>query len=785
MPEQRIIHLHKRMRDTVPSVSIERAKLVTDFYRKPTMDSVTVHRAKMLQYLLENVSIYIDEEALIVGNHGSRYRSAPVFPEISAWLRDEIDLFETRSADPFIFVGNEKEELREILNEWEGSTFQDLVNDQMTELELNVANSETVTIGCRQLSTGCHYPDYEKLMKIGYKGVINECEERIKKISEDNVENIRNKENLRAMIITLEAAIVFAHRYAIYAQELAEQCLEEKRKDRLEKIAQVCMKIPENPPESLHEALQLIWFTHLIIQIENLGQNHGFGRMDQYLFPLYKKDLQNGVTREYELSLIEEFRIKCAEILILRTKAEAESYAGCPMWFQLTIGGITKDGKDACNDLTDLILESVEDMETAMPTISYRFHKKQNHNTFRKALRIVQKGSSHPAFYNDDVCIPTILSTGASIKDARSYSIFACIEANVPGKTDFNPSIGYLCSTKILELTLHNGYDPLSKKQLGPKTGNPSEFSSIEDVMLAYKKQQDFFMRLWMNAINKIISFHSQMMPTIFASAMIEDCIVQGKLLQQGGAKYKITATSLNGFANTVDSFAAIEKIIFEERKITMDELIHLLDTNFKDQESMRQLLLNHAPKYGNDDNYVDKYALWLSELYADECEMMKDARGGIYTGIITSQSYNVVQGKYVGATPDGRFAYTTLADNASPAMGRDCKGPTAAVKSVTNIDTIRVTHGALLNQKFDPVLLKGEKGLDILDNIISGYFEEGGQHVQINVVDTETLRKAQKNPQKYKNLLVRVAGYSAYFVELEKEVQEDIIARTTHSAFC
>ena len=780
MLEERIISLRNKMRNTTPTVSIERARLVTEFYRKLSMDSVITKRAKLLEYLLQNMTIYIDDESLLVGNHGSRYRSAPVFPEVSAWLRGEIDSFETRSADPFLFVGEEKEELRAILEEWKGNTFQDLVNQHMTEKETDIAESETVTFGCRQLSTGCHYPDYAKLMKVGYKGIIQECEQKLEAIREDSVENASQKEVLCAMIRCLKAAIMFAHRYAKLATDMAESCVNLEQVVRLKRIAQVCQSVPENAPENLHQALQMIWFTHLIIQIENIGQNHGFGRFDQYLFPIYQQDLENGVSREQEKALIEEFRIKCAEILILRTKAEAESYAGCPMWFQLTIGGVLENGQDACNDLTDLVLESVEEVETAMPTISYRYHSRQNPITFQKALRIVQKGSSHPAFYNDDICIPTVLSTGATIKEARNYSVFACIEANVPGKTDFNPSIGYMCSTKILELALHNGYDPLTGKQLGPETGDATKFTTMEQVLNAYREQQTYFMMVWMTAINKIISLHAAMMPTIFASSFMDGCISKAKVLQQGGAKYRITATSLNGFANTVDSMASLEKNIFMEKKMTMKELLHLLDTNFEGQEAKRQMLLHHAPKYGNDDAFVDKYAIWLSEIYADDCERMKDARGGYYTGIITSQSYNVVQGKYVGATPDGRLAYTTLADNASPSMGRDNKGPTAAVKSVSNIDTIRVTHGALLNQKFDPVLINGEKGLDILGSVITGYFKNGGQHIQINVLDTETLRKAQKNPDEYRNLLVRVAGYSAYFVDLEKEVQEDIIARTT-----
>lgn len=780
MALERIQKLRNRMRDTTPSICIERARLVTEFYRQPSMDSVIIRRAKLLNYLLENMTIYIDDEAILVGNHASRYRSAPVFPEISAWLRDEIDYFETRTADRFVFIGNEKEELKEILEEWKGNTFQDIVNENMTQQELDIAASEVITIGCRQLSTGCHYPDYEKLVKVGYCGIIQECERKIEEIEYYNLEKGTQKENWRAMIIALEAGIKFAHRYAVLAEEKATNCEDGKRKAELLQMAENLRIVPENPPQNFQQAIQLIWLTHLIIQIETLGQNHGFGRMDQYLYPFYQKDIEKGVSKYFLLAVIEEFRIKCSEILILRMKAEAESYAGCPMWFQLTVGGILPNGRDACNELTDLILDSVDDVETAMPTISYRYHEGQSQETYYRALKIARKGSSHPAFYNDQTCVATVLSTGATVKEARNYSVFACIEANVPGKTDFNPSIGYMCSTKILELVLHNGFDPLTEKQVGLKTGDAKDFKSVQEVMEAYEKQQTYFMKVWMKAINKVISMHAQILPTVFASSLIEGCIEKGKILQQGGAKYRITATSLNGFANTIDSIAAMDILVFQKKKITMGKLLQVLDNNFEGEEALRQMLINQAPKYGNDNELVDKYALWLSEIYADDCEQMKDARNGIYTGIITSQSYNVVQGKYVGATPDGRFAYTTLADNASPTMGRDSNGPTAVVKSVSQIDQQRVTHGVLLNQKFDPVLLKGEKGLEILGSIISGYFRQGGEHIQINVVDVETLRKAQKNPYEYRNLLVRVAGYSAYFVDLEKEVQEDIINRTT-----
>lgn len=551
-------------------------------------------------------------------------------------------------------------------------------------------------------------------------------------------------------------------------------------------MAENCRVVPEFAPKTFHQGVQLVWFTHLAFMLEGNGHNHCLGRFDQYMYPLYQADLARGVSEDFMSDLVNELKLKVSELKIYRPAMEAQSYAGCPLWMHMFLGGQLQNGKDACNGLTDLVLHSIIEMPTKEPAMSFRYHNNINRSTLRLALECIRKGNSHPAFFNDNICIPNLLSMGYSVKEAREYCVCGCVENMVPGITDENANVGFFNPYKILEITLNNGVDPVSKKQIGLQTGDVRTFTSMDQLTGAFRAQLHYFAQAWLNVFARVISCHAYLLPTLTASCFTQGCIDKGKYLQQGAAPHSFSVCAVTSPANVADSLAAIDVCVFRDKYMTMSELMDLLACNFEGHENMRQLLLNRAPKYGNNDPIVDDYARELADWLSDELQYngLDDGHGARYTIVVSTQSYNVTLGEQIGAMPDGRHAFTPQADNASPMSGRDTNGPTAALSSVAHSDLFMYQTGALVNQRFDPALLKGEKGLDILESILRGYFEQYGEHVQINVVDTETLRAAQENPKDYQNILVRVAGYSAYFVELERKIQDDIISRTlqTHA---
>lgn len=784
MLTKRIENLKSELRGTKPSICIERARLVTEFYQKCTFESTFSRRAHLLEYLLKNMTIYIRDDELIVGNHSSRYRACPVYPEVgSKWILEDMHTFDTRTTDPLVFDENDKIELKKILEKWNGSSFQEIVNSKLSEEALEAVDAGVITIGSRNVPTASHVAAFTKLFSVGLNGIIKQCREQIAAI--DVVDNeIQQKKDLwESMIISCQAVIDFAGRYADLAEKMAAECSDEQRKSELLTIAENCRTVPAEPPKNFWQAAQFFWFTHLCYQIESNGHNHSFGRFDQYMYPFYKKDIEDGTMTDDKIEeIIENLWINITSIFELRDHVESEAYAGYPMWINLTIGGIDKKGRDACNELTYLVLDATENVQTTMPAISFRYNKKEDYKYIRKALELTKKGLGQPAFFNDDVNIPLTISHGATIKEAREYAIVGCVEPAVPEYCDFRPVAGFVNFLKIFELTIHNGYDPIAKKQIGLKTGDISEFTCMDDILAAYKKQIQYFIKMHLNSYNMVSSMHTEIFPEIFASSIVNGTIESGKTLQAGGAKFSYTGTFVTGVANAADSLAAIEEIIFNKKMMSLSEMMQLLDSNWEGKENYRLLFKNKAPKYGNNIDMVDNYANWLIEVFADELPKYRDSRNGMYTLINLSQSYNIWQGRRSGATPDGRRAFDPLADNASPTVGYDQNGPTSAVMSVAKIDQLLVNSGTLLNQKFDPAIIKGEKGYEILDTVIKTYFDNNGEHIQINVVDVDTLRKAQKEPDKYRNLMVRVAGYSAYFVELDKAVQENIINRTTHT---
>ena len=780
MLTKRIIRLHDKIRNTQPVIDLDRARLFTEFYSRPSMDNYILRRAKAFKYFLENKEIFIDEDSQIAGHVGGYIQAVHLYPEITKWLYDDFETLDKRPSDNLVFRSDEeREELRQIVETWKGQTFGDFTASLVDEDVQSMLDVGLITHGISNQSTMNHSPDYDNLIKRGYRYYIDECQKKLDAHTCKDVYDMEQRIAWQSMIITMEAIIAFAHRYADLAEEQAAECTDETRKAELLTMAENCRRVPEFPPETFLQGAQLVWFNHLAMVLEVAGGDHCLGRFDQYMYPFFEKETTEGRDEVYFQEIIHEFKLKVAEIWNIRCYQESLADPGCPLWMHIILGGMKENGKDACNELTNVFLRSMLDLQTDEPCISFRWHKNINEETFRLAIKAARDTGGHPAFYNDDTAITYLLSLGHTLKEARNWGICGCIEPHALGKTDFQSNPGYFNPNKVLEITLHNGIEPSTGIRMGIETGAPKDFTCIEDVMKAFEAQMDYIMEKFLTLVNRTLAGHAFTLPTLTGSCFSQGCMERGKLLQQKGSYHHYTTVALTGASNVIDSFAAIEECVFNQKYLTMEELMDLLDTNFEGKEEMRQLLIHKAPKFGNDIEQVDKYSYWLIDTMDRSMKRFKDAHGGPFTVLVATQAYNVEMGKMVGATPDGRKAGMPLADNASPMAGLDVNGPTAVMKSLAAYDELIPQSGMLLNQRFDPTVAAGEKGLDIIETVFRAHFAQGGFHIQINVLDDETLRAAQKEPEKYQDIIVRVAGYSAYFVDLSEEIQNDIIART------
>lgn len=776
----RIERIRDRIRNTTPTICLDRARIATEFYKTPSVEPYVRRRAELFKLVNETRKIYIEEDSLLAGSIASRTHAVPVFPEMMNWLPEAVETFDTRQFDPFQYLPGEKDELREIANTWKGHTFGDYTDAIMTEEEQELVRIGIFTRGIQQCSTMCHAPDYQNLVKRGYRYYIDKCKEQIASLNDQmTIENTDQRIKWEAMITAMESVITLAHRYADLAEEKAASCTDAEQKKMYETIAENCRVVPENPPQNFTQAAQLVLFTHDALMTENMGYIHALGRFDQYMYDFYKKDIANGVPEQDIADIVHELKLRIEEMWYLRDEFESGAYPGCALYIQMTLGGQKADGTDACNELTRLILHGMEDLQTKEPPVSFRYHDNIDEETFRLAIKVALTGGSHPAFFNDNNAIPALMKLGFTLEQAREWCLLGCTEPIVPGISDYQSMLGFFNTIKVFEVTLYGGKDPVTGKQIGPVTPEANDFKSMDDLKEAYLTQQAYFIKRFVEKFNRMVSVHAYTMPTLVASAFTQGCIEKGKLLQDKGADYRWDAMAITGLANIVDSFAAIEECVFNKHYITMPELMDLLKTDFEGKENLRQMLIQRAPKYGNDIEQVDKFAQFVAGSVDTEIKKYRDGRDGSFISVCATQSYNVQLGKNITATPDGRHAFTPLADNASPMIGCDTCGPTAVVKSLDSIDQGNLQAGMLLNQRFDPQIVKGEKGIDILETVLKAHFCMKGSHMQINVVDNETLRDAQKHPENYRNMLVRVAGYSAFFVDLEKNIQENIIERT------
>ena len=788
----RIAMLKEKVLSSKSTICTERAKIYTQVYQDHQDKSVIVRRALALEKTLQEMTIFIDEGELIVGNHSSKLRAAPIFPEYAtAWIIKELDEFNKRPGDAFFLSDENKQELKELCSWWEGRTLLEKGYEGMSERFKDIHSSGIIRAEGNLTSGDAHIAvNFEKILKIGLNAYLREVEEKLSQTDPADRERVDFYTSLK---IGLNAFKAFIQRFEKLALDMAKTSSDPIRVDELKAIARNCQQISQYPPTGFYEALQLTYFVQLVLQIESNGHSVSLGRLDQYLYSFYREDLLLGkVTQEFVMELLENTWIKLLAINKIRSWSHTRYSAGGPLYQNVTIGGQTVDGKDAVNGLSFLILQSVGNMKLTQPNLSVRFHKNINEDFLLECVKVIEKGFGMPAFNNDEIVIPSLIELGVEKEDAYNYSAIGCIEIAVPGKWGYRcTGMSFLNFMRVLLAAMNDGKDTMSGKTFFKGIGNFTDFATFDDLMQAWKQQVVQYTKATVAidaAIDTALEHHAH---DILCSAFVDNCIEKGKTIKQGGSKYDFISGLQVGIANLGNSLAAIKKLVFEEQRISKEELMRHLGENFdgKDGEKVRQMLLNFAPKFGNDEDYVDELLIAAYNDYINELEHHHTTRHGkgpigcrYYAGT-SSISANVPSGAVVPATPDGRKAGTPVAEGCSPTSGTDILGPTAVFKSVSKLPTHKILGGVLLNQKLSPMTIKQVGDKKKLISMIKTFFATlRGWHVQYNIVSRETLLAAKTNPEQYRDLVVRVAGYSAFFTTLSPDAQDDIIARTEHS---
>ena len=775
-----------------PYIDAERAVLATQAYKENQNQPRVMVRALMLQKILENMSIYIEDKSLIAGNQATKNKNAPIFPEYTMeFVMNELDLFEKRDGDVFYITEETKQQLRDIAPFWENNNLrargEALLPDEVSVfMETGVFGMEgKLNAGDAHLAV-----NYERILAEGLKGY----EERTKKLKAaldfTKPESIDKNVFYKAVLIVIDAVHTFANRYSKLAQDMALTETDAKRKEELLEISRICTKVPYEPASSFREAVQAVWFIQLILQIESNGHSLSYGRFDQYMYPYYKKDMENGsLSEESALELLTCLWIKTLTVNKVRSQAHTLSSAGSPMYQNVTIGGQTTDKKDAVNELSFTVLKSVAQTRLTQPNLTVRYHANLNKKFFDECIEVMKLGFGMPALNNDEIIIPSFINWGVKEEDAYNYSAIGCVETAVPGKWGYRcTGMSYINFPRVLLCAMNNGVDLTSKKRFTKGYGYFTEMETYEDLLAAWDKTVREMTRYSVIVENAIDKASERDVPDVLCSALTDDCIGRGKTIKEGGAVYDFISGLQVGIANMADSLAAIKKLVYEEKKITKQQLWDAILDNFQSPENkkIQEMLIEESPKYGNDNDYVDNLVVEAYDSYLDEIKKYPNTRyqrgpiGGIRYGGTSSISANVGQGMGTIATPDGRNAFEPLAEGCSPAHNADKNGPTAIFKTVSKLPTEKITGGVLLNQKMTPQMLSTEENKQKLEMLIRTFFNRlHGYHVQYNIVSKETLIDAQKHPGKHKDLIVRVAGYSTFFNVLSKKTQDDIIGRT------
>lgn len=769
-----------------PNLTSERAELVTEAYRETKGEPAILRRAKALKKILSEMTIYIQPYELIVGNLGPEPVSAPVYPEGAVdHILDEMDTYETRPGDKFVIAEEVKAKLREILPWWSGKTVKDLALSIMPEDSKRANDVGLICFENMLISGVGHFiPNYERLLKQGCNGVEEYIKDKISSLHLEDPVDFQKNIFYKSALICCEAVKVYAKRYKELAQRLAEGEENLQRREELLQIAEVLGHVPAEPARTFHEALQALWLIHVIHYIDSNGYAVTLGRMDQYLYPYFKNDIEEGRSTKNEVkTLLVSFWLKCSEILKLYSNKGARLYAGFPVTQPPELGGLTPEGEDATNELSELMLEVEEEVRLPQPDVAVLWTKKMSDEFLLKATRLVPK-TNKPKFFNTHVGIQALINAGIPKEEAeKNYAFVGCVENSIPRKTWGWSNAGSLNLAKCLELTLNNGINPETGDRLGPTTGRATEFKSFSELKDAFKKQVANGVRLLVQALHAVELAHKERWPEPFESILVDGCLERGLEVNHGGALYNFTGIQGVGLATAADSLMAVKKLVFDERAISMGTLLEILKNNFKGQEMLRQRLLNEPPKFGNDIDEVDQLVCEIFGHYCDEVHKHRNLRGGPFLAGTFSVSSHDALGEYVGATPDGRKARAPLSDAHSPAQGRTKGGPTAVLKSVVKQDHSKATNGTLLNMRFNIHTLAGEERLQNFARLIKTYLNLGGFHVQFNIVDPRVLKEAQRHPEKYPDLMVRVAAYVAPWNQLSKELQDEILSRTEFEA--
>ena len=792
---ERMKEFREEVLDEKPYIDAQRAILATLAYKENLNQPRVMVRAKMLEKVLDNMSIYIEDKSLLAGNQATKNRNAPIFPEYTMeFVMNELDQFEKRDGDIFYITEKTKEQLREIAPFWKNNNLRARGEALLPE-EVRVF-METGVFGMEgKLNAGdAHLAvNYERILKDGLRGYEKRVKEYKAALDLTNPDNIDKYCFYNAVLIVLKAVRNFANRYSVLAKDLAEKEMNQKRKIELLEISRICSKVPYEPAETFKEAVQSVWFIQLILQIESNGHSLSYGRFDQYMYPYYNRDIKNGTIKESEaLELLTCLWIKTLTINKVRSQAHTLSSAGSPMYQNVTIAGQTTDKKDAVNDLSFLVLKSVAQTRLTQPNLTVRYHKNINKHFLDECVEVMRLGFGMPALNNDEIIIPSFMDWQVKEEDAYNYSAIGCVETAVPGKWGYRcTGMSYINFPRMLLCTMNNGVDLTSNKRFTKGYGYFTEMESYEELLKAWDKTIREITRYSVIVENVIDKASERDVPDILCSALTDDCIARGKTIKEGGAVYDFISGLQVGIANMADCLAAIKKLVYEEKKITRQELWDAILDDFSSPKNkkIQEMLIREAPKYGNDDDYVDQLIVEAYDSYIEEIEKYPNTRynrgpiGGIRYAGTSSISANVGQGMSTMATPDGRNAFEPLAEGCSPAHNSDKNGPTAVFKSVSKLRTNKITGGVLLNQKMTPQMLSTEENRQKLELLIKTFFNRlHGYHVQYNIVSKETLIDAQKHPEKHKDLIVRVAGYSAFFNVLSKKTQDDIIGRTEQS---
>lgn len=825
---ERISKLVDDLYAKMPEIESARAVLITESYRQTENEPIIIRRAKAFRHILENIPIVIRDMELIVGSTTVAPRGCQTYPEFSyEWLEAEFDTVETRSADPFYISEKAKAELKKANEYWKGKTTSELATSYMEPETLLAIEHNIFTPGNYFYNGVGHVTvKYDEVLAIGFSGIKEKAQAELAKLSIADGDYQKKSRFLEAVMISCDAVITYARRYAALALEEAEKCSDMNRKKELLVIAQNCANVPEKGATGFYEACQSFWFVQQLLQLESSGHSISPGRFDQYMYPYYKKDLDSKrIDRAFAQELMDCIWVKLNDLNKCRDVVSAEGFAGYSLFQNLIAGGQNEEGVDVTNDLSFMSIQASMHVFLPQPSLSVRVWNGTPHEFLIKAAELTRTGIGLPAYYNDEVIIPSLVSRGLTMEDARDYNIIGCVEPQKAGKTEGWHDAAFFNMCRPLELVFSNGMD--KGVQIGPKTGRVEDMKSFEEFYHAYKIQMDYAIKLLVNADNAIDMAHAERCPLPFLSSMVDDCLKRGKTVQEGGAVYNFTGPQGFGVANMADSLYAVKKLVYDEKKITMKELKEALATNYgkglssedvasitsEIAGSMKEAgqavgerevstilktvvaaseapevkaggerilkLIEEVPKFGNDIPEVDAFARDVAYTYTKPLLQYKNPRGGMFQAGLYPVSANVPLGAQTGATPDGRLAHTPVADGVSPSAGKDVNGPTAAANSVSRLDHYIASNGTLFNQKFHPSALSGRRGLENFVGLVRSYFDQKGSHMQFNVVSRETLLDAQKHPEQYRHLVVRVAGYSALFTTLSKSLQDDIIRRT------